>query len=67
MSYIFLTYFQETGGSEVSKKRQFFTGESVALDEEAQRKMQEEEDLKEQRKREFQQKSSFFNQSTDCT
>jgi len=56
---------KETGGSEVLKKRQYFTGESDALDEEAQRKIQEEEELKEQRKREFHQKSSFFNQSNE--
>ena len=43
----------------------YFTGESDALDEEAQRKIQEEEELKEQRKREFLEKSNFFSHSKE--
>merc|ERR1712126_483435 len=56
---------KESSGSEVLKKKQIFTGEIEALDEEGQRKKQEEEDLKEQRKREFQEKSNFFSQSNE--
>lgn len=56
---------KETGGSEVLKKKMYFTGESDALDEEAQRKIQEEEELKEQRKREFLEKSNFFSHSKE--
>ena len=56
---------QESSGSEVLKKKQIFTGEIEALDEEGQKKKQEEEDLKEQRKREFQEKSNFFCQSNE--
>jgi len=56
---------KESIGSEVLKKKQIFTVEIEALDEEGQRKKQEEEELKEQRKREFQEKSSLFNQSNE--
>merc|ERR1712133_335862 len=56
---------KESGGSEVLEKKQIFTGEIEALDEEGQKKKQVEEDLKEQRKREFQEKSNFFSQSNE--
>ena len=54
----------ESSGAEVKKKREMFSGPDSTLDEESQRKKNEEE-LKLQRKREFEKKSSMFNQSNE--